>query len=115
MFDILVKYNPVSRSHQCTPFIDWRMEKLSRDTNGEENDPDDKILDDENLERERLELTNYINKRRRIILMVICTMFAVTSLIMVTSVIYVERNKAIVGYQEIITMFLNTERFIDID
>ena len=62
----------------------------------------DKILDDENLARERLELTAYINKRRRVVLMVIATMFALTTLIMVLSVIYVERNKAIVGYQEII-------------
>ena len=77
------------------------MKKFTRGNSKVENSAD-KILDDENLARERLELTAYINKRRRVVLMVIATMFALTTLIMVMSVIYVERNKAIVGYQEII-------------
>ena len=76
------------------------MKKFTRGNSKVEQNPVDKILDDEDLTRERLELTAYINKRRRVVLMVIATMFALTTLIMVMSVIYVERNKAIVGYQE---------------
>ena len=46
------------------------------------------------------ELTAYIKKKRRFVLVAVTSIFAVTTIIMVMSVIHVEMNQAIVGYEE---------------
>ena len=46
------------------------------------------------------ELTVYIKKKRRLVLMAVTSIFVVTTIIMVMSVIHVEMNQAIVGYEE---------------
>ena len=46
------------------------------------------------------ELTDYIKKKRRLVLMAVTSIFVVTTIIMVMSVIHVEMNQAIVGYEE---------------
>ena len=50
---------------------------------------------------ERQELTDHIKKRRRMVLVLVASMFAVTTIIMVMSVVHVEINKhkGVVGYQ----------------
>jgi len=51
---------------------------------------------------ERQELTNHIRKKRRVVLVLVASMFVVTSIIMIMSVIHVEMNKGAVGYQELV-------------
>ena len=54
------------------------------------------IIDEEDdiLAKEREELAGYIRKRRRLVLAMVATIFTVTALILVMSVIHVEMNKA---------------------
>ena len=46
------------------------------------------------------ELTDYIKKKRRFVLVAVTSIFVVTTIIMVMSVIHVEMNQTIVGYEE---------------
>ena len=45
------------------------------------------------------ELTDYIKKKRRFVLVAVTSIFVVTTIIMVMSVIHVEMNQTIVGYE----------------
>ena len=47
---------------------------------------------------EREEHTKFIKNRRRLVLMSVVLVFLLTTVVMVTSVIYVEMNKDVVGY-----------------
>ena len=58
----------------------------------------DKIL--LNLCHCQKELTDYIKKKRRFVLVAVTSIFVVTTIIMVMSVIHVEMNQTIVGYEE---------------
>ena len=51
------------------------------------------------------ELTDYIKKKRRFVLVAVTSIFVVTTIIMVMSVIHVEMNQAIVGYEECFILF----------
>ena len=46
------------------------------------------------------ELTDYIKKKRRFVVVAVTSIFVVTTIIMVMSVIHVEMNQTIVGYEE---------------
>ena len=47
---------------------------------------------------EREEHTKFIRNRRRLVLMSVVLIFLLTTVVMVTSVVYVEMNKDVVGY-----------------
>ena len=50
--------------------------------------------EDDILAKEREELKGYIRKKRRLVLVVVASMFTVTAFILVMSVVHVEMNKA---------------------
>ena len=52
--------------------------------------------DQHNVERE--EHTKFIRNRRRLVLMSVVLVFLLTTVVMVTSVVYVEMNKDVAGY-----------------
>ena len=55
--------------------------------------------DQDMVEREeREEHTKFIRNRRRLVLMSVVLIFLLTTVVMVTSVVYVEINKDVVGY-----------------
>ena len=55
--------------------------------------------DQDMVEREeREEHTKFIRNRRRLVLMSVVLIFLPTTVVMVTSVVYVEINKDVVGY-----------------
>ena len=56
----------------------------------------DQDLDQHVVERE--EHTKFIRNRRRLVLMSVVLIFLLTTVVMVTSVVYVEMNKDVVGY-----------------
>ena len=62
---------------------------------------------------ERRELTDYIRKRRRLVLVCVGSMFLVTTVIMVASVLHVESNKGVAAYEEPISICYSTRRFYE--
>ena len=55
--------------------------------------------DQDMVEREeREEHTKFIRNRRRLVLMSVVLIFLLTTVVMVTSVVYVEMNKDVAGY-----------------
>ena len=64
-------------------YIDWDQDQ--------DQDQDKHIV-------EREEHTKFIKNRRRLVLMSVVLVFLLTTVVMVTSVIYVEMNKDVVGY-----------------
>ena len=62
---------------------------------------------------ERRELTDYIRKRRRLVLVCVGSMFVVTTVIMVASVLHVESNKGVAAYEEPISICYSTRRFYE--
>ena len=57
------------------------------------------------------ELTDYIKKKRRFVLVAVTSIFVVTTIIMVMSVIHVEMNQTIVGYEERLFCFIFCLKF----
>ena len=62
----------------------------------------EKEVDAEMLTKEREELTGYIRRKRRLVLIMVVSMFVVTSMILVMSVIHVEINKGFGGYYQVL-------------
>ena len=62
----------------------------------------EKEVDAEMLTKEREELTGYIRRKRRLVLIMVVSMFVVTSMILVMSVIHVELNKGFGGYYQVL-------------
>ena len=58
----------------------------------------DQDLDQEEDIVGREEHTKFIRNRRRLVLMSVLLIFLLTTVVMVTSVVYVEMNKDVVGY-----------------
>ena len=71
--------------------------KLVRTLSYESTTIDNNLIHD----GERQELTDHIQKRRRMVLVLVASMFAVTTIIMVMSVVHVEinKNQGVIGYQ----------------